>query len=217
MTVPGELIALAEPTVAVRISRTDPDSIALGASRFGGVPDLPASVDWPSHQGRQLTLIAQLRLDDFAPYDLKGLLPRTGWLCFYLNPDADTSDKGEADYQVLYFENDVGGISRRQPSEGVMPLPTCRAELCGHYTLPDRSSKKAMPLVDTDERWDLYGDLLLEIQKLPGHGLPPEPKVPFPKRLFRRAPRYGFHQVLGYPERDKSGSRDDRQDPSRWR
>ena len=83
-----------------------------------------------------------------------------------------------------------------------MPLPTCRAELCGHYTLPDRSSKKAMPLVHTDERWDLYGDLLLEIQKLPGHGLPPEPKVPFPKRLFRRVPRYGFHQVLGYPERD---------------
>ena len=57
----GELIVPAEPTVAVRISRTDPDSIALGASRFGGVPDLPASVDWPSHQGRQLTLIAEPR------------------------------------------------------------------------------------------------------------------------------------------------------------
>jgi hypothetical protein len=30
----GELIALAEPTVAVWISRTDPDSIALGSPMY---------------------------------------------------------------------------------------------------------------------------------------------------------------------------------------
>jgi len=198
----GELTALLEPSVLIRISRTALDNFPLGASRFGGNPDLPATMPWPAFRGQPLTLIAQLCLEDFVPYDLKRLLPKTGWLCLFLYPELNLFDQGDPDCQVVYFDDEFGRLSRRQPDDGVRPFPACRTELSGCYTLPDRSSMKAAAFVDTAERWDLYGDLLLELRQMGVRNMPAEPRIPRLRRIFHGAQPYGFHQALGYPERD---------------
>src|SRR5687768_9385298 len=41
---------LAQATVEVRISATPAESFALGRSRIGGAPDLPAGMEWPRHR-----------------------------------------------------------------------------------------------------------------------------------------------------------------------
>lgn len=51
-------------------------AIPVGASHFAGEADLPAGMEWPRYLGRPL---AQLDLEDIAPYDAEHLLPSSGW------------------------------------------------------------------------------------------------------------------------------------------
>ena len=41
------LIELLRPAIALGIERCDDDSIAIGASKFGGAPDVAAGFEWP--------------------------------------------------------------------------------------------------------------------------------------------------------------------------
>src|SRR5688500_4175159 len=40
--------------------RADVDALPLGASRFGGVPDLPPEIAWPQIEGKKLMFLAQI-------------------------------------------------------------------------------------------------------------------------------------------------------------
>jgi uncharacterized protein DUF1963 len=39
--------------------------LPIGASRIGGLPDLPPGQQWPQHQGKKIPFVAQLNLADF--------------------------------------------------------------------------------------------------------------------------------------------------------
>lgn len=61
---------------------------AFGATRFGGWPDLPASVEYPrDEEGGLYTFMAQLNLAELAP--LQNYLPRQGWLYFFMADDQE--------------------------------------------------------------------------------------------------------------------------------
>jgi hypothetical protein len=66
------------------------EQLPLGASRVGGLPDLPPGVAWPRHRGKRLPFIAQVELSGFS--GAGGLLPPDGWLyAFGLLCDEDHS------------------------------------------------------------------------------------------------------------------------------
>ncbi len=77
------------------VDTTDADKLAqmeqalaalpLGASRFGGVPDLPPGVEWPARDGVPMEFIAQIRLADLAGLDPDRRLPPSGHLIFFYN------------------------------------------------------------------------------------------------------------------------------------
>ncbi len=81
--------------------RQDPAAIAamdaamatlpLGASRFGGLPDLPPGAAWPERDGVPMEFVAQFRLADLPPSEL----PRTGSLLFFYNSQWQTTDWAE--------------------------------------------------------------------------------------------------------------------------
>ncbi len=105
---------------------------AIGATRFGGEPDLPAKTEWPhvtatkkdfvlspseypdgtlpalDKKGRYhipLSFIAQLDLADLAPHDTAGLLPKTGMVWFFARQEvvvAERRDLQEIASHVLY-------------------------------------------------------------------------------------------------------------------
>lgn len=54
-------------------------ALPLGASRFGGLPDLPPDFAWPAADGRKLQFLAQLDLADL-PRWAGSPLPADGWL-----------------------------------------------------------------------------------------------------------------------------------------
>ena len=79
---PG-LEAQARPTVFVATESSSQKKPALGASRIGGDPDLPAGLPWPLREGRPLSFLAQFRLEDLSGFEPQGLLPARGQLYFF--------------------------------------------------------------------------------------------------------------------------------------
>ena len=78
-----QLIALLRPAVALTATRADDAQIPVGASKFGGAPDVPADFEWPTWNEKPLGFLAQINLEEVAPFDVDGLLPKSGVLSFF--------------------------------------------------------------------------------------------------------------------------------------
>ena len=89
----------------------------LGATRFGGQPDVPSDFIWPTYEGkgydnvvkkRPLSFLAQFNCEKLAKYDKENLLPNHGVLSFFYETISqcwgfDPQDKGCA--RVYWFED----------------------------------------------------------------------------------------------------------------
>ncbi|UPK67444.1 DUF1963 domain-containing protein [Chitinophaga filiformis] len=81
-----------------------------GNHRFGGLPDLPPGLSYPSFidayaQERGLQFIAQINCAAIAP--LQDYLPRTGMLYFFVR---DLQDQEEMGPEVLYYDGDISQL-----------------------------------------------------------------------------------------------------------
>ncbi|RYG75476.1 DUF1963 domain-containing protein [bacterium] len=109
------------PAIALRIEKIDDAEIPTGASKFGGSPDVPADFEWPTWQDKPLGLLAQINLQEMAPFDVEGLLPRHGILLFFYEMEEMfvPDDEAQGTWRVLWIEN--GPLSRRQPPANIPP------------------------------------------------------------------------------------------------
>lgn len=109
------------------VDPTDPDKLALleaaldamplGASRLGGVPDLPPGAAWPARDGVPMEFLAQLRLADLAAARVDARLPATGSLLFFYNSQWGTSDlhADAACCAVLHHDGPDDALVRTAP------------------------------------------------------------------------------------------------------
>jgi len=100
---------VARPSIRLFPHAVSESEVALGASKFGGSPDLPKGTSWPSMKiglsdeaylasvnsaMRQaespLAFVAQMNLVDIAAYDTDQVLPSHGMLYFFLAAAHDT-------------------------------------------------------------------------------------------------------------------------------
>ena len=151
---------------------------ATGASKMGGVPDLPAGMEWPRRSdGVALTFIAQINFAEVHPFDLDGKLPERGMLWFFY----DCSDEGmpwgfdsaDADgWQVHYAETaDLEPVEAPEDLEvtfsaaGItfasgIDLLSTDSDLCDDLELPDE---------EMDDYFDWMDEREGECNKLLGH------------------------------------------------
>ena len=99
-------------------------TLAPGASKFGGAPDLPPDVEIPSNDGKPLTLIAQLNLSDAALAGTAHPLPVSGVLSFFYDTEeqpwgGEPEDRNGR--EVLYFESPAELERREVPEEAMLP------------------------------------------------------------------------------------------------
>ena len=93
---------------AVALCTTDPDDYGTpGNTRFGGLPDLPAGMDYPTlttcqDETRGWQFIAQLDCAALAPY--QDYLPRTGFLYFFID------DQESFGARVLYHDGPASSL-----------------------------------------------------------------------------------------------------------
>ena len=93
----------------------------VGASRLGGLPDLPPDHTWPARHGRPLGFISQIRCDELLEPDPEGLLPRTGMFYFFYDLEEqpwgfDPKDRGGASVQYI---PDAGTLIPANPPDGL--------------------------------------------------------------------------------------------------
>ncbi len=180
----SELLNLASDTIEIYTTPVSADALPLGASKFGGLPDLPPDVDWPQFRGRYLTLVAQINLAEMNEAVLDDRFPHAGILYFFYDLESwgfDPADRGSA--RVIHIGEDLTRINRREAPEHPKPrshlfglikrrershtFKACKLSFRLCLTLPDFTSlayeafKQAVSL--TEEEEDQYADLLNEI------------------------------------------------------
>lgn len=123
----------------------------VGATRFGGRPDVPADFVWPvfrtatyeddEEKDRPLTFLAQFQCAELAAWDVAGLLPKTGLLSFFYEMDSerwgyDPQDEGCA--RVYWFADST--LAPREFPEDLTAqnrLPARHITLQSQTCLPD--------------------------------------------------------------------------------
>jgi uncharacterized protein YwqG len=166
-----QLAPLCRPSIRVR-PQAEPLAapLALGASRLGGAPHMPATTAWPTWHGRSLSFVAQLNLAEVAPHDTRGLLPPTGWLAFFYDAleqpwGHDPADRGRA--VVHYYPAAAGLAPRPLPpdltTETYTAFSAAALSFAPELTLPNPWDED-LPLPEdafTEEQRAAYGFLLL--------------------------------------------------------
>lgn len=87
----AELIALLQPAIVLNATLATDAKIPLGASKFGGAPDVPDGFEWPMWNGKSHTFLAQINLAEVAPLDREKQLPPEGVLLFFVMLDEEGS------------------------------------------------------------------------------------------------------------------------------
>ena len=177
------LAGLARPSVRIVASRCAEHTLAPGASRFGGAPDLPPGFEWPSYAGHPHAFIAQLDLRAL-PHPEESLLPRSGWLVFFYEVESmkwgfDPADRGCA--HVAWFDVDASTLVRTAPPAGVSSW--------GHFKPCGLLYTDAVDLAD-------WGDLLLTAAV---ERMTDAEQERYLSYLASRIPPT-YHHLLGHPQ-----------------
>ncbi len=139
--------------------------ISIGASRFGGVPDVPPGFSWPEWKGLPQSFIAQINLDDVHQYDTNGVLPQSGMLWFFYDAQQETYGADPADlggWRVILSDNYSG--LQRTPAPANLPAASqfkaCSTSFASEITF-SQQPKLEIPDFDwTDDEQQKYETLL---------------------------------------------------------
>jgi uncharacterized protein YwqG len=109
-----------------------------------------------------MALLAQLRLQDVAPYDADGRLPKSGMLYFFYETKEqkwgfDPDDRGN--WQVIYYDGDLAGIRAAAPPNNLPKesrFRTCRLAFGNEIRLPSWDSKDIERLRLSKREQDAY-------------------------------------------------------------
>ena len=138
----GEVEKLARPSIRLTARPAAGGALTVGASRLGGLPDLPVGTAWPTWKNTPLAFIAQVRLDEAAPCDPGGCLPKSGLLSFFYDAHQETYGADPADrggWQVLYHPDGPASWQPRQPPAGLPAealFKPCSVTFAHELTLP---------------------------------------------------------------------------------
>ncbi|AJH83099.1 conserved domain protein [Bacillus cereus W] len=97
----------------VKVVPKQEETVAIGSSKIGGIPDLPCAFEYPMHKGSPLQFIAQFNLNDLQNIGMNHALPKTGMLYFftvgnYFEEDVNPTGAG----RVLYYDVPVEQLRR---------------------------------------------------------------------------------------------------------
>jgi uncharacterized protein YwqG len=182
-----DLDELMQDSIRITAHTTDDASVAIGASKLGGEPDLPVGTLWPTGKGLPLSFIAQIRLADVAAFDLQRALPPSGLLSFFYDAaqqtyGADPADRGG--WMVVYVPGEPAALQRLSTPPS---LPTAArfkasaAAFTGEVTLPQQPELDIPNLSWTAEQKLAYENAL----------------ATFPPQAERALPH---HRLLGNPD-----------------
>jgi Domain of unknown function (DUF1963) len=160
------LEALAAPSLRLKTRAADDQQLALGVTKLGGLPDLPAGTAWPAWNGVPLGFVAQIHLDELRAYPVAPALPVNGWLYFFYDGRQQAfgdkpGDRGA--WQVIYQPAGALALARQAAPPGLPDesrFKPCAVDYAAETTLPQRPLVFAPKLDWTPDEQHRYEDFL---------------------------------------------------------
>lgn len=167
-------LRLARPALDYKAVRTADKKIPVGASKLGGLPDLPVGMVWPCHDEEPLSFLGQFNFAELSQSVVCRELPAAGWLSVFCRYDGDGDDDfPKGTWQVLYFPEGTKLVRARSGPE--MTFRSGRLTFTETLTLPEEDSpfRKEIGLRSDAAAWSKYQTNVAGYR--------------------------GGHQILGYP------------------
>jgi hypothetical protein len=95
------LLALAKRSLRMT-PRYAGGALPRGASKLGGLPDLPEPLAWPQVDGMPMGFVGQFNLAEITQYPAAAVLPTDGMLFFFSNSLPECRDSSNATWAVLH-------------------------------------------------------------------------------------------------------------------
>ncbi len=156
-----DIDALAKSSIRLTTTPITESTLELGASKLGGVPDVPPDFVWPEWKGLPQSFIAQIRLKDAHPYDVDGVLPTQGILWFFYDAQqqtfgADPTDRGG--WSVLFAEQSTHLQHATVPTTlpTVSQFQACAMSFSNEITLSLQPHLELLNFDWTDEEQQKY-------------------------------------------------------------
>lgn len=159
-----DIVGRAQPAVQLLATRTSLTSLALGASRIGGIPDMPEGTKWPMWKGEPQSFVAQLNLADLPRPEGLDTLPEDGQLLFFYSARQDTwgfDPNDRSSWWVCHAPVDTP-LRRAQPPASIPDggtFPPCALAFEPTVTLPAWESPQVDELQLDQAHADVYFDL----------------------------------------------------------
>ena len=109
---------LAQSSIRLFTTPAKEGALAKGASKLGGMPDLPPGFEWPQWKKLPQSFIAQIRLEDVQPSGLPGSLLAAIMLAL-----EEAKANGLGSHDILAIGALPGGIAGRHRHCGPADIP----------------------------------------------------------------------------------------------
>ena len=156
-------------------SRLVSTALPVGASRLGGQPDLPDGEAWPLLGDAPMSFVGQIRLEDVAPFDSNGWLPKTGLLSFFYDQNQETYGASPSDcggWKVLYLSGGPASLRPRPFPDSLAQearFKVCALTPASEATLPGSPAQHLPDLQWSPDEVHRYEDLLANYPSAQDH------------------------------------------------
>ncbi|HEY6944470.1 MAG TPA: YwqG family protein [Candidatus Acidoferrum sp.] len=193
-----EVAAVSREAFRIQTSAATDETLPIGASKLGGLPDLPANIAWPNREGAPLAFIGQINLREIpspSPLSQDGIVS-----FFYDNAQSawGFDPKDQSSFRVLFFPmpdelrrahspvkekpssllQKIKGSSRKRSEFYFQIFAVRRLAFVPFQSIPDPCAKLLeRPLRELDDQ-DMYANFFDEYSHQgPAHQLLGWPKV----------------------------------------
>jgi len=167
--VAANLLAQVQDALRLTAHAVKETALPIGASKVGGLPDLPRDLAWPASNGHPQAFVAQINLAEVAGYGAVRALPRSGLLSFFYDNGRDLDDEDEDQYPgcaVFFFDGDPStlNLARRQAAASLATedrFAACAVDITPIVTLPALESSAVAGLGLSEREQEDYVEAYL--------------------------------------------------------
>lgn len=172
--VANDLVDSAAESIRIVTQPASEDDIPVGASKFGGKPDMPPDSNWPRWKDAPLSFLCQINLSSLAGIPIASRLPDSGLLSFFYDAEQSTwgfdpNDRGSW-HVALFSQHNLRRHELPESLPDYSRYSPCEVAVGEHLTLPGWETPFVRSLNLSDGESDAYFDLL-DDEEIAGHHL----------------------------------------------